>query len=398
MSLIELWKSQPDSFSHYKARQIVAFAGDGNIRDDSDCSSELRQYLRAVSTDLLADYAHECLEHSFADSGLFLQDVVNELGRRLEFDVSNGRYRGIQGAVGFDGIWNIPSGPSIVVEVKTTDTYNVSLDRISGYRQKLVESDVLDKTASVLFVVGRKDTGALEAQIRGSRHAWDMRVVGVDSLIKLVRVKEKSSEDTTVNQIRELLRPFEYTRVDRILDVVFSAANDVIHDEQSIDSEEPTEHVQGESSSQDRTPQQKIDDVRLKAAIALSAKIGINLVRKRQALFEDKAADARACITVSKRYDNAMQPYWYAYHPKWDGFLAGAQQGYMVFGCVDRNDAFAIPLAEMRKILPSLNQTTKPDGAMYWHVKFAESPSGIVMFASKTGEKFPLQPYRIELS
>ena len=398
MSLIELWKSQPDSFRHYKARQIAAFAGDGNIRDDSDCSSELRQYLRAVSTDLLADYAHECLEHGFPDSGFFLQDVVNELGRRLEFDVSNGRYRGIQGAIGFDGIWNIPSGPSIVVEVKTTDTYNVSLDKISGYRQKLVETDVLDKTASVLFVVGRKDTGALEAQIRGSRHAWDMRVVGVDSLIKLVRVKEKSSEDTTVNQIRELLRPFEYTRVDRILDVVFSAANDVIHDEQSIDSEESIEHVQGDSASQDRTPQQKLDDVRLKAAIALSAKTGINLVRKRQALFEDKATDARACITVSKRYDNAMQPYWYAYHPKWDEFLGGAQQGFMVFGCVDRNDAFAIPLAEMRKILPSLNQTTKPDGAMYWHVKFAESPSGIVMFASKTGERFPLQPYRIELS
>jgi len=398
MSLIELWKSKPDSFNHYKARQIVAFAGDGNIRDDSNCSQELRQYLRSTSTDRLADYAHECLEQSFPDSGLFLQDVVNEFGRRLEFDVSNGRYRGIQGAVGFDGIWKIPSGPSIVVEVKTTDTYNVSLDTISGYRSKLIENQTLDKTASVLFVVGRKDTGALEAQIRGSRHAWDMRVVGVDSLIKLVRVKEKSSEDTTVNQIRELLRPFEYTRVDRILDVVFSAANDVIHDEQSIESEEPGEQVQGDSSTQDRTPQQKIDDVRLKAAFALNAKLGINLVRKRQALFEDKTVGARACITVSKRYDNAVQPYWYAYHPKWDEFLGEAQRGYMVFGCVDRSDAFAIPLFEMQKILPSLNQTTKPDGAMYWHVKFADSPSGIVMFASKTGERFPLQPYRIELT
>mgnify|MGYP001147964089 FL=1 len=202
MSLIKLWKANPDGFNHYKARQIVAFAGDGNLRDNSDCSKELREYLGSVNIDRLAEYALECLNHSFPDSGFFLQDVVNELGRRLEFDVNDGRYRGVQGAVGFDGIWNIPSGPSIVVEVKTTDTYNVSLDSIAGYRSKLLEDGTLDKSASVLFVVGRKDTGALEAQIRGSRHAWDMRVVGVDSLVRLVRVKEKSSEDQTVIQIR----------------------------------------------------------------------------------------------------------------------------------------------------------------------------------------------------
>lgn len=397
MSLIELWKSNPDSFSHYKARQIVAFAGDGNIRDDSECSSELRFYLRSVSIDLLADYAHDCLEQAFPDSGFFLQDVVNELGRRLEFNVSNGRYRGIQGAIGFDGIWNIPSGPSIVIEVKTTDTYNVSLDKIAGYRQKLIDTGSLDHSASVLFIVGRKDTGALEAQIRGSRHAWDMRVVGVDSLIKLARVKEKSSEDTTVNQIRELLRPFEYTRVDRILDVVFSAANDIIHDEQNIETDELVEKLSGESAVQERTPQQKLDAVRLKAASALNAKANINLVRTRQALFDDKSTNTRACITVSKRYDNALQPYWYAYHPKWDSYLGEGASGYMVFGCVDRTEAYAIPLAEMRTFLPSLNQTIKPDGAMYWHVKFSETSAGMVMFASKTGERFPLEPYRIEL-
>jgi len=397
MSLIKLWKANPDGFNHYKARQIVAFAGDGNLRDNSDCSKELREYLGSVNIDRLAEYALECLNHSFPDSGFFLQDVVNELGRRLEFDVNDGRYRGVQGAVGFDGIWNIPSGPSIVVEVKTTDTYNVSLDSIAGYRSKLLEDGTLDKSASVLFVVGRKDTGALEAQIRGSRHAWDMRVVGVDSLVRLVRVKEKSSEDQTVIQIRELLRPFEYTRVDRILDVVFNAANDVTQDEQPYDSEGQNDSDEATSITQDRTPQQKLDDVRLKVAEALNLKLGANLIRKRQALFEDKEGSVRACITVSKRYDNALQPYWYAFHPKWDAFLEGAQHGYMVFGCVDRNDAFAIPISEMRKILPSLNQTIKSDGSVYWHVKFADFSTGLVLFASKTGEKFSLQNYRVEL-
>lgn len=392
MSLIELFKHNPDSFEGYLAKQIVAFAGDGNIRDDSECSSQLRQYLRSIDTKRLERYAKECLEQSFQDSGLFLQDIVNEFGRRLEFDVENGRYRGTAGAIGFDGIWRVPDGPTIVVEVKTTDTYNVSLETVAQYRTRLVDNGTLSGDISVLFVVGRKDTGALEAQIRGSRYAWDMRVVGVESLLRLVRVKEKSSEDQTVTQIRELLQPFEYTRVDRILDVVFSAATDVVQD----DDEEIAATADRETSAQERTPQKTIEQIRLRAVESLNKSIVANLVRKRQALFEDREAAVNACVTVSKRYDDKLQPYWYAFHPKWDDFLGAADEGYMVFGCVDRTEAFAIPIEVMRSFLPSLNQTIRPDGA-YWHVKLAENDGELVLFASKTGERFDLKPYRIEL-
>jgi hypothetical protein len=396
MSLIELSKGNAQSFEGYLARQIVAFAGDGHLRDKSECAAQLRAYLRTVSADRLERYAKECLEQSFTDSGFFLQDVVNELGRRLEFEVENGRYRGTSNAIGFDGVWNVPDGPTIVIEVKTTDTYNVSLDTVAEYRTKLTNSGALSGNTSILFVVGRKDTGALEAQIRGSRYAWDMRVVGVESLLRLVRVKEKSSEDQTVTQIRELLRPFEYTRVDRILDVVFSATTDAVQPEDGEENSSSDEPQVG-SFQQDRTPQTKIEHVRVKAVEALNRKLDSNLVRKRQAMFEDKEAGINACITVSKRYDDKLQPYWYAFHPKWDQFLQASAKGYMIFGCVDKDEAYAVPLSKMREFLPSLNQTIRPDGAMYWHVKLSETDSGMVMFASKTGEKFDLSQYSIQL-
>lgn len=396
MSLVELSKSNSESFDKYLVRQIVAFAGNGNLRDQSVCSDQLREYFRTNSSERLSRYAQECLEQAFPESGFVLQDVVNELGRRLEFDVSNGRYRGIPNAVGFDGLWKVPGGATILVEVKTTDTYNVSLEAVAGYRSKLISSDLLGGDSSILFVVGRKDTGSLEAQIRGSKYAWDMRVVGVDSLLKLVRVKEKSSEDQTISQIRELLRPFEYTRVDRILDVVFSAATDAVDDKESP-IEETGDPAEAVGSQQDRTPQQTIEQVRIRAAEAVSVAKNCHLVRRRQSMFEDKSSSIRACITVSKRYDSKLQPYWYAYHPKWDEFLSGSTAGYVVFGCVDRGDAFAIPLDKMREILPSLNQTERPDGASYWHVKFAEISGKLVLFASKTGESFDLTPFRIAL-
>jgi hypothetical protein len=395
MSLIQLSKTNPESFENYLARQIVAFAGDGNLRDNSECAEQFRAYLRASNRGRLERYAQECLEQPFPDSGFVLQDVVNELGRRLEFDVENGRYRGTTNAIGFDGIWRVPNGPTIIVEVKTTDTYNVSLESIAQYRNKLISAGLAEQNASLLFVVGRKDTGALEAQIRGSRYAWDMRVVGVDSLMKLVTVKEKSSEDQTVVQIRELLQPFEYTRVDRILDVVFSATIDAVTDEQQTSIRDPS--LGSDDSALVRTPQKTIEVVRLKAIDALNNKLGLNLVRRRQALFEDRDGEVRACATVSKRYDDKLQPYWYAYHPKWDEFLAATGQGYIVFGCVDRPEAFAIPLDRMRDFLPSLNQTVRPDGGTYWHVKFSEGPTGLILFASKTGQKFDLSEYRITL-
>ena len=164
MPLIEIWRSNPDSIKSYAIRQVLAISGDGRIRDDSNCSSELRAYLRETTSGKLAAYAQECLEDGFEDSGFVLQDVINEIGRRLDFEVENGRYRGKQGTEGFDGIWRVGAEQAIVVEVKTTDTYNARLDSVANYRLSLITNGRVPVDASILFVVGRKDTGALEAQ------------------------------------------------------------------------------------------------------------------------------------------------------------------------------------------------------------------------------------------
>ena len=75
--------------------------------------------------------------------------------------------------------------PEIIIEVKTTDAYTVRLETTNEYKDKLVETGQVSKSASILIVVGREDTGALEAQVRGSRFAWDIRLISVERLIKL---------------------------------------------------------------------------------------------------------------------------------------------------------------------------------------------------------------------
>lgn len=48
MPLISLWDTNPDAISQLTVEQVVGTAGDGNLKDDNDCSSELRQFLSQV--------------------------------------------------------------------------------------------------------------------------------------------------------------------------------------------------------------------------------------------------------------------------------------------------------------------------------------------------------------
>jgi hypothetical protein len=92
---------------------------DGKLRDGNETSAEFRQFLSHIPSDLLWTYAGQCLTSSFHDSGLALQDIVNQAGRRLGFKVEDGRYRGTAGEVGFDGIWGTAEGDAKLLDSLT---------------------------------------------------------------------------------------------------------------------------------------------------------------------------------------------------------------------------------------------------------------------------------------
>jgi hypothetical protein len=227
MPLLALWTSNPAAIGESTIEQIVTIAGDGNLRDGSPCSQELREYLAQCQSNKLETYVEHCLSSGFARSGMVLQDLINELGRRLDYLVENGRYQGTRSTIGYDGIWISPEAHTIIVEVKTTDAYRISLDTLAGYRDKLIVEGKVTNRSSILIVVGRDDTGELEAQIRGSRHAWDIRLISADALLQLVQLKENSDSPDTGRKIRSLLAPMEYTRLDNLIDVLFTTATDV---------------------------------------------------------------------------------------------------------------------------------------------------------------------------
>ena len=224
MALIDIWRNSPEQIRDKQINQLIAFAGKGILKDGNSASLEFRSFLASVSSAHLARYAKECLELKFDGSGLALQDVINQVGSRLGFKVKDGLYRGTVAAVSYDGLWRSPEGQSLIVEVKTTDTYRVALNTIAGYQKQLAGANEIDlETSSILIVVGRQDTGDLEAQIRGSRYAWDIRLISVEYLLKLLNFKEDVEDPQIAVRIRAILNPQEFTRVDGIVDLLFSA-------------------------------------------------------------------------------------------------------------------------------------------------------------------------------
>ena len=161
MGLSDLWQSSRSQLEDKHIQQIIAFAGTGELKDGTPGSLEFRDFLARVPAELLARYAGDCLDTAFNGGGFALQDVVNQVGRRLGFTAKDGRYRGTTNAIGFDGLWTLSDGHNIVVEVKTTDAYRVDLESVIGYR--------------------RSGRHVGPAQERSKAHAWTLRAISLPS-------------------------------------------------------------------------------------------------------------------------------------------------------------------------------------------------------------------------
>jgi len=396
-ALQTLLKTDPGQVDALSTEQVLALCGSGKLTDNSQCSIDFREYLQVAKSDSLVKYLQACLQDKFDAAPLVLQDVVNEFGRRLDYTVENGLYRGKINAIGFDGVWADVDGRSLVVEVKTTDVYRINLDTVAGYREALISAGRVSKDSSVLIVVGRQDTGDLEAQVRGSKHAWTIRIISADALATLVALKENTEQPNSVKRIHELLIPFEYTRLDKIIEIAFTVTEDAkaaLEEEQATVPADLSSSANEGPAKQQHTSPEIIAAVRASIIAALSAKYS-PLVKKSRALYWSADKSLRAVVTVSKRYGESG--YWYAYHLPWDEFLSAGQQGLYVLGCVGRNEAYAIPFEWIHARVESLNATEREDGK-HWHILLYPTDNGQLALRLKNGKNESLDHFRLALS
>jgi len=329
--------------------QIISFLGDGKLKNGED---SFRQFLKNIPNDLLVKYAEECLEKAFNDSGLALQDIVNEFGARLGFKITSGLYRGHKSDIGFDGIWEQYDAWSLVIEVKTTDAYRIPLDIIAKYRNRLIESEKVDKTkSSILIVVGRDDTGELEAQIRGSKHAWDIRIISIDSLVRLLRIKESLSDESTAQKISIALRPYEFTRVDKLIELLFLAIKDVEVEEKADEFIEENDQL---LIPEEKREKEKVAPVSFHEPVFIKIrdKLKANFIKQSKSSYSSSDGKIGLIISISKQHPPFNSQfdarYWFAFHPHQESFLEKYEKSYACYGCGEEKNIFMIPLAFMK--------------------------------------------------
>ena len=363
-NIIKIWEQNPDLSKTKSLSQILGFIGDGKLHDNNTTSIEFRQLLEIIPTEILRNFINACLTEKFDgnNGGYALQDIINQIGQRLGFRIEYGLYQGKQGCIGFDGIWTSKDNYSYVIEVKTTDAFRINLDTIADYRYKLIEAEIIkQEKSSILIIGGRKDTGDLEAQIRGSKHAWDIRLLGIDSLIKLLTLKETLNDTKTIQQINEILKPNEYTKIDKLIDIILLTSQDI----QLITAQEDYDY---KGSSQKDTKKPEFVSFNDQCIKKIQEHFKTILIKESRAAFTDKNNELGIINIISKKYDNFNdERYWYGFHPHQKDFLKNYKKAYVGFGCGSEELIFIIPYDIFEPLLKNMNITEK-DNRMYWHV------------------------------
>jgi hypothetical protein len=190
---------------------------------DDTPRERFRRYLKSNVKEVgqVRDYIEGCLRRSGDQYNRALQDLVNFTGRLLGFDVTFGRYRGVQGQIGFDGYWKSPAKFHIVVEVKTTEAYAIKTATLLNYRNKLISDGTIpDQDSAIgLYVIGKPDPEVrnLENAILGEKITQQLRIISVDSLLSLAEMRSEfgmSDED-----VLAILRPSRPT-IDSVVDLM----------------------------------------------------------------------------------------------------------------------------------------------------------------------------------
>jgi hypothetical protein len=388
MSLTELWNNSRDQFLNKQVQQVIAFAGEGKLRDGNVTSLEFRDFLSHISSDILCQYAENCLSNTFTDSGLALQDIVNQVGKRLDFEVEDGRYQGSKNNIGNDGLWCFPSGHHVVIEVKTTDAYRIDSNKIADYRKKLIATNKInEEKSSILIVVGRQDTGDLEAQIRGSRHAWDIRLISVDSLLRLMLLKEKVDDPQIIQRICDILIPKEFTRLDSIVDIVFSTAEEA-KQESEITNEVDTESLQIESP--ESSPPAAFHDACIERFSLIKK---ISLIKQSRNKFTTPDKSLYLVCAVSKFHEK-LNSFWFAFHPHQKEYLKKDAEGFLLLGCGSKELVLAIPFNEFESWLNDF-WTTEYEDRMYWHIRIHKDGEKLLLDRKQGLGRIDISKYEI---
>lgn len=202
--------------------RIVSLAGDWN--DDSRASEQFREIIgdEQTTTEEIEAYLHEAIEGTEQHHNQALQDLVNNIGRRLGFEVEYGVYQGRTDTIGFDGHWTSTATEDdthLVVETKKSTAYSIDPGQAGGYMDELTSEEDIDRSQVYgLYVIGDGDVETVAQTVFGSQYRDRMRVITAQRLLDLLEIQEDSG--LRHDQVVDVLLPINAVDVGQLVGLI----------------------------------------------------------------------------------------------------------------------------------------------------------------------------------
>ena len=389
--------NDPSQVKGKSITQIVTMLGDGKLSDAGQTALAFRDFLNNCKIEQLESFIKQMVTEP--SDGKILQDIVNTIGKKIGFEVLHGLYHGKKNAIGFDGFWSY-GDLNLMIECKTTDAYRISTKTLLTYANQLKEEKGLKLLPPILLVVGRVDTGDIEAQIRGSRADDQISVIGVESLLSLAKSAVELSGGPLADSLRNILLPRDYTRLDDLSALITNVINEAQQTSQDQAEVEDARFVKISDKkplSTEISAQNLTDQLR-SSMIASSLNI---LGKLRKVSSRSKAQFATEdgevfFFLASKRYSDTYQHFWYSIQHSWKEIWL-QKGGGLVLGLEGKRYFYIIDYETVIKWTNFLNETVKPN-RQYWHLALKESHDKIEVILNKSEHNFDIGNLRRNLS
>lgn len=202
--------------------RIVNLAGDWN--DDSRASEQFREIIEdeQTTTEEIESYLREAMEGTEQYHNRALQDLVNNIGRRLGFEVEYGVYQGRSGTIGYDGHWistATEDDTHLVVETKKTTAYSIDPGQAGGYMDEITDEEDIDRSQVYgLYVIGEGDVETVAQTVFGSQYRDRMRIITAQRLLDLLEIQEDSG--LRHDQVVDVLLPINAVDVGQLVGLI----------------------------------------------------------------------------------------------------------------------------------------------------------------------------------
>jgi hypothetical protein len=202
--------------------RIVNLAGDWT--DDSRASEQFREIIEneQTTTDEIDAYLTAAIDGSEQYHNRALQDLVNNIGRRLGFQIEYGVYQGRSDTIGFDGHWvstATDDDTHLIVETKKTTAYSIDPGQAGGYMTELADADDLERSQVYgLYVIGEGNVGTVAQTVFGSQYRDRMRIITASRLLDLLEIQQNSGLRHT--QVVDVLLPINAVDVGQLVGLI----------------------------------------------------------------------------------------------------------------------------------------------------------------------------------